>query len=515
MLERQSLSDFVPDEHLRAFPSMDAAIAELERTPEHRDAATTLFWRLWDDVDELDPDAVTPLASRLCEIWRSQRLVVEASEGAEGLGDDDAVAQLVVASTLLTLHRLGLWQGAGLMPELVESGSNAFKRVPFEAHGVLFISSRLVRLFMQQLDWEPTSSLQDDSDSGSTDEPSTSDVKLQASVASITAQLWVSAFELEMGRADYLAALEAFAMSAACLAWSESAFSIFLKQADAATCYRLLTSEASRLESGGWRRISEACYLIGDALDADSPDLEGDSPEPPIKWPKAYTWNAKQFWAHAARESENRMSPSDLVAALDQAQTAEHVTRLQIDFLGTLFEAMTESSRNALVQAEKVWYTSDRDFGRRMAAVHEYRHVFEYELREMLFVHTWQIVKRLLQENPEGRRGKVPRTIEALSLGDMIWVIEKLKNLDTSTARLRTALQSIGVSQTIILTIASEVLPAMRDVNNIRNDDEHGTKTEKALLTELAKARKAILGIGQKGAVAALLDIKKGLTRRP
>jgi hypothetical protein len=316
-------------------------------------------------------------------------------------------------------------------------------------------------------------------------------------------------FKANRRRGSNEEALSSFAMAVALWARSTSALTGELSlQAGVDCCEEIFLNKSTVSD---WDGVANSCCLIVDHL-SEFPDSDDLSTAQCVLDKLGWSWPALSYWQRASTRAENEMSPTQFKQLLDLERQSTHLSRLRNDFFGDLTSMLEPESLRALIQGEIAWYESQPAGGRIEATANELRHVFESELRALIFEHVKTSVNSILQDKQIRSRLKIQSTdTNGLNLREMAILLKEAGDTHSPTVLpLRQLIESFPISQKDKNFLYVPLPNYLHDLNRVRRSSEHPSRTDAIQLKDKTKiVRRKALGIGEPSYLAQLLTIKK------
>lgn len=573
---RLAYEDWVPEEDRNRFTRIEQAIGELESNPSCREASSTLFWQVFFGLTELSAvieferevhemetigysfeDAASELKRErnrdneylLAYIrkdvrenklehplpWIGLDLVIvdrifdlllglnrepemDVIRGGQDRLLSVAFTQLHLASILLRVASKLSWGGAEMADDLVSLGERAFGyiRENHELYGGIVLSERQALQLLQQAGFYCTpipAEERDRVDYVESPPKSPLQEEREQSLSAVMSLFLNERFKANKKRGSNEEALSSFAMAVALWARSTSALAGELSlQAGVDCCEEIFLNKSTVSD---WDGVANSCCLIVDHL-SEIPDSDDLSIVQYVLDKQGWSWVALSYWQRASTRAENEMSPTQFKQLQDLERQSTHLSRLRNDFLGDLASVLEPESLRALIQGEIAWYESQPAGGRIEATANELRHVFESELRVLIFERAKETVSQILHNQELRRRLNIKsRDTSRLSLREMAILLTEAGNTHSLAALgIRDLVEGFPVSREdkdFLCVYLPQYLHALSDV---RRSSEHPSRSDAVQLRNKTRdVRRKALGIGDKSYLERLLTIKEAVCR--
>lgn len=264
-----------------------------------------------------------------------------------------------------------------------------------------------------------------------------------------------------------------------------------------------------------WQQVAEACWLISASL-SDFPESDDLNAMDYVSDKQGWQWPAVSYWERAGTRAENEMSPAEFKRFQDLERESAHLVRLRSDFLGDLITVLEPESLRALVQAEVAWHESQPVGGRMEAMPNELRHVFETELRALVFNQAGGILSQILcNQALRDRLNVKSKHPERLSLREMAILLTEAGKTDSLAGPgMRRFIANLSISAADKGFLCADLPRYLHDLSDVRAKWEHPRNTDVRRLRDKTRdVRRRALGIGGKSYLERLLAIKNAARR--
>jgi hypothetical protein len=212
---------------------------------------------------------------------------------------------------------------------------------------------------------------------------------------------------------------------------------------------------------------------------------------------------------------EAKLSQPQVYEILKEQQADFHIQRFTKDFLVNLWDCLEENAKERLIKAETNWYTRKHPV-RLTSAFTEYAIALEIELRAILFRSVEQDIQRILPKYKDKNNFMFLSSPHAYSLylSDMGRILGYLgqnssKSIHSDFISIQRAISNLPISGGLKAFLTQkEFTMDLGDIYQIRNADVHLITRG---LSQCSDLRDKLLGIGAKGYIANIAEIKKQL----
>jgi hypothetical protein len=562
-MSRVSYDDWVPEKYRKQYFRLEQTMGSLEVDPLCLNACSTLFWQLYfsikrfieiknfndqtenirrqyedlvasgdntseeikvlsDQVEAILEESRKPINERMGE-WsgfdfsmldRAHRVLIDHYSGSNVLENtpklsDQAYICLHLAAILLRARRLVSWGSTEIQEELIREGELAFNLLQDRFTDITYSSRRINKVIIPEDSIKPGAEIETLTLSKELDAEEYEQQK--DSLTTVAYYFLVEAFWFHKEHQDYLKALYMYATHKAFLSASNSALEYEKTDQNGANCFESILINKSTVSD--WKSVVEWCSIVADNIDQIDPE---------IKDIRGLVWPPVQYWTRASTLAENEMSPSEYVKVQRIERIQIHDTRMKRDFLGELFELLEPRSKQALRSAEMFWYQGQDMDGRIEGAANELRHVFEWELRALIFKRTNSSIKNMLLDTKLREKLHLDsnyfnQPIDKLSLWDMSKLLQEARNSNfPPILPVREVIEGFHIDRKSKDFLYNDLPIYLMDlVKNVRNLSEHPAGTDITLLVNrLGEMRRKALGIGGESYIVKLLNIKKAITEK-
>lgn len=576
---RLSYEDWVPKEDRNRFSRIGQTIGELENNPVCREASSTLFWQVFFGLkglsavieierraqamektgysfnealnalageENIDKDTVLIALIRREKSWQliPPSLVQftwigldpaildrvfnvllglnrESVTSVKGGGQDRLLAvaftQLHLATALLRAVSKISWGSPEVAEDLISLGERAFWyiREHNELYAGSLFSERQALQFLAQAGYvvNPVASNEMNTTTFTELPKSPLQAQREESLSAVICLFLNEQFKADRKSGRNEEALSSFAMAVALWAGSTSSLEGELSVQDAVDCCESIFLNKSAVRD--WESVANSCCLIVDNLSQfpDSDDLALHD----VSDSQGWSWGVV-YWQRASTRAENEMSPSQFKQVLDVEKRSSHINRLVNDFLEDLFVDLEPDSREALIQAEMNWYESRAMGGRVIAAANELRHVFEHELRSLIFKPLRESIDQMLQDQSLRNELRIKsKRAKGLNLTEMAILLKEAgKTSSLMGLPIRQMIEDFPVGQEDKIFLYVHLPTYLSNlIFDARNPSEHPAGVSKKELERRIKdMRRIALGIGSESYIVHLLKIKKVVMER-
>jgi len=212
---------------------------------------------------------------------------------------------------------------------------------------------------------------------------------------------------------------------------------------------------------------------------------------------------------------EAKLSLKEVYQILKKQDTQFHVQRFCNDYLEELWDYLEENTRQRLLNAETSWYTKKPPISV-TSAFKDYAVALEQELWVLLFEPVSPVISKILQKKGEYRNLLNLSTppVYRLYLSDMGKILrylgENRNKIHPDFVPIQRALSDLSISvESKTFLIQTQFATDLVDIYLIKNSDIHPVWPK--VLPRASELRKRILGIGNKGYLANIANIKRQL----
>ena len=212
---------------------------------------------------------------------------------------------------------------------------------------------------------------------------------------------------------------------------------------------------------------------------------------------------------------EAKLSQTQVYEILKEQQADFHTQRFTNDYLVNLWNCLEENTKERLIKAETNWYTRKPPVSL-TSAFKEYASALEIELKAILFRSVEQDIQRILPKYKDKDNFPFLSSPHAYSLylSDMGKILGYLgqnssKPIHSDFISIQRAISNLPISCGLKAFLTQkEFTMDLGDIYRIRNADVHLATIG---LSQCSYLRNRILGIGTKGYLAYIAEIKKQL----
>lgn len=264
-----------------------------------------------------------------------------------------------------------------------------------------------------------------------------------------------------------------------------------------------------------WQSVANACSLVLGSL-SEYPDSYDLHILQDVLDKQGWAWPAISYWQRASTRADNEMSPTQFKQLQDLEKQSAHLSRLKNDFLEDSTSSLEPESLRALIQGEIAWYESQPAGGRIEATANELRHVFESELRVLIFERAKDTVSQILHNQELRRRLNIEsRDTSRLSLREMAILLTEAGNTHSLAALgIRELVEGFPISREDKDFLCVYLPQYLHTLSDVRRSSEHPSRSDAVQLRSKTRdVRRKALGIGDKSYLKRLSAIKKAVCR--